>query len=142
MDGPFFSFIGIFIAILAVNLFLFLKLSGWDKLARKYGYHQKFQGKIFRMTTAYIGALRYRNCISVGVSPQGLYLSPFVLFRLGHPPIFVPWGEVSHFEEKQGVFGIGKYYALDIGFPKIRTVKLSPRVFRDFSGLVDHLLNR
>ncbi len=138
---PFSSFIALFIAILAINLFLFIKLSGWDKLAQKYGYHSQFSGKLTRMTTAYIGMVRYRNCISIGVNAQGLYISPFALFRLNYPPIFVPWGDISRFEKKPGIFGLGQYYALDIGFPKIRTVKLSPRVFRDAPEIVDRLSN-
>ncbi|AFY37659.1 hypothetical protein Lepto7376_1307 [[Leptolyngbya] sp. PCC 7376] len=134
-------FVFIFILILAVNLFLFIKLSGWDKLAQKYGYHSKFQGKTVRMTTAYIGMVRYRNCVSIGVNAQGLYVSPFELFRLGYPPIFVRWEEISRFEKKQGILGLGQYYALDVGNPRIRTIKLSPRIFRDFPEIVDRLAN-
>ncbi|OKH18454.1 hypothetical protein [[Limnothrix rosea] IAM M-220] len=138
---PLTSFVGIFIVVLAINLFLFIKFSGWDKLAQKYGYHRKFQGKTTWMTTAYIGIVRYRNCIDIGVNAEGLYVSPFVLFRLGYPAIFVPWGDISRFEKKQGIFGLGQYYALDVGVPKIRTLKLSPRVFRDLPEVVDRLVN-
>jgi hypothetical protein len=28
-------------------------------------------------------------------TPEGLYLSTFLLFRIGHPAVFIPWREVS-----------------------------------------------
>ena len=40
----------------------------------------------------------YNNCVSFGVSDQGLYIRVMVLFRIGHPPIFIPWDNLV-FEE-------------------------------------------
>ena len=137
---PFFSssssFFLFFFIILAINIFIFIKVSGWDKLATKYGYPQPFTGSVAWMSTAYIGSIRFRNCIGIGISPKGLYLNPFVLFRVSYPPILVPWQEVSRFEIRKGVFGLGQYYVLDIGFPRIRTVKLPSRVFSKHPEIV------
>lgn len=37
----------------------------------------------------------YNNCLTIGGDPAGLYLSPLFFFRIGHPPLFVPWTEIS-----------------------------------------------
>ena len=37
----------------------------------------------------------YGNCLNVGADATGLHLSVLFLFRVGHPPLLVPWGEIS-----------------------------------------------
>ena len=37
----------------------------------------------------------YNNCLTIGADPGGLYLSLLVFFRIGHPPLFIPWTEIS-----------------------------------------------
>jgi hypothetical protein len=41
------------------------------------------------------GLAHYRNCLVIGASPTGLYLAVFLPFRLAHPPLFIPWNEVT-----------------------------------------------
>jgi hypothetical protein len=31
----------------------------------------------------------------MGASPRALHLSVFFLFRVGHPPLHIPWGDIS-----------------------------------------------
>lgn len=31
----------------------------------------------------------------MGANRDGLYLAVFSLFRLGHPPLFIPWSEIT-----------------------------------------------
>ncbi|MHB8539126.1 MAG: hypothetical protein ACYDCS_14080 [Candidatus Dormibacteria bacterium] len=42
----------------------------------------------------------YHNCVTIGASPEGLYVAPFFPFRLAHPPLFIPWNEVSYSRKK------------------------------------------
>ena len=37
----------------------------------------------------------YGNCLTVGSSPHGLYLAMMLLFRFGHPPLLIPWDEIT-----------------------------------------------
>ncbi len=37
----------------------------------------------------------YNNCLTIGVDPMGLYLATMIVIRLGHPPLLVPWHEIS-----------------------------------------------
>jgi hypothetical protein len=36
-----------------------------------------------------------RSCLNIDVSEAGLRLSVFPLFRLFHPPLFIPWDHIS-----------------------------------------------
>jgi hypothetical protein len=39
--------------------------------------------------------MQYNNCLTVGLSSQGMYLAVLFLFRIGHPPLVIPWKEVT-----------------------------------------------
>ncbi len=46
----------------------------------------------------------YNNVLTIGVSPQGLYLASMFLFRFMHPPLLVPWSEIKVRRKKGWVF--------------------------------------
>jgi hypothetical protein len=52
----------------------------------------------------------------------GLYLSMMVLFRVGHPPLFIPWGEVGNVTKKK-VFPSDRV-GFSVGHPVITTLDL------------------
>jgi len=70
--------------------------SGWRLLARQFSLRARFNGSLWR---AQSGQMRwlcgYRGCLTVGANSEGLYLATFPFFPLFHPPLFIPWGEVS-----------------------------------------------
>ncbi len=39
--------------------------------------------------------VNYNNVLTIGVSPEGLYLASMFLFRFMHPPLLVPWSEIK-----------------------------------------------
>jgi|SRR5579872_3193790 hypothetical protein len=51
-------------------------VSGWQELARSY--------RCARI-----------NVVEVDVDSQGLYLATFPLFRVGFPPLHIPWQDIS-----------------------------------------------
>jgi hypothetical protein len=84
-------------------LFLWLVVSfvlsytgGWASLARKFRCRVAFNGMKWRGES---GAMRglavYGNCLVLGANPEGIYLAVFFPFRVAHPPIFIPWNEVT-----------------------------------------------
>lgn len=76
--------------------FLLALIGGWLELGRTYKALLKFDGQIFRLQHAYMRFLTsYRAAVSVGASPKGLYLAVFFLFRFCHPPLFIPWQDIS-----------------------------------------------
>ena len=82
--------------------FLISAMGGWGTLARYYRSELPFTGKTWRMRSARMGWFtRYGGVLTVGVNPAGLYLALLPLFRVGHPPLFVPWPDVSVTSERR-----------------------------------------
>jgi hypothetical protein len=70
--------------------------SGWRPLARQFGTKTKFTGALWRAQSGQMRWLcSYRGCLTVGANLEGLYLATFPFFPLFHPPLFIPWSEVS-----------------------------------------------
>jgi hypothetical protein len=44
--------------------------------------------------------VNYSGVLIIGASPRGLYLSVLLPFRFAHPPLFIPWTEISVSERK------------------------------------------
>jgi len=78
---------------LIVNLISLV--SGWRVLARRFGLQQPFMGPTWNWQSARIRFARYNSCLTVGADPMGIFLRPMVLFRPGHPPLFIPWTEIT-----------------------------------------------
>lgn len=43
-------------------------------------------------------------CLSIGVNREGLFLAVIPIFRIGHPPLFIPWHDISTEDRKQLIF--------------------------------------
>ena len=72
------------------------RFGGWHKLASAYRTSLPFGGTLRRFQTARMrGGARYKGCLNVGASPSGLFLSTYFPFRPGHPPLLVPWQDVT-----------------------------------------------
>jgi hypothetical protein len=70
--------------------------SGWAVLARRFRLRSKFVGSQWRFQSGQMRWLcGYGNCLTVGANSDGLYLSTLPFFPLFHPPLFIPWTEVS-----------------------------------------------
>ena len=82
-------------AILASVLWIIGGLSGWRALAAAYPLSVPFRGTARRFQRIQLRWAGYNGCVVVGTNADGLYLDIFFPFRFGHPPIFVPWADVS-----------------------------------------------
>lgn len=81
------------------------RLTGWSRLSHAYRLTGKFNGRIWWFRSAgFRWSAGYSGSLNLGASPDGLYLAVFPLFRIGHPPLFVPWQDVSRAEGRR--FGI------------------------------------
>ena len=94
----------IFLAAWLGISFLLSLLSGWWQLSQYYRSTGSFKGRRFYFQSAAMRLwVSYNNVLILGVSPEGFYLSIFFPFRAGHPPLLVPWEDISC-EEKPGRF--------------------------------------
>lgn len=104
----------VFLTIIHLFLFVgFMSLvhnwSGWGTLSQTYTFTTDFRPtQQWTFISARMGVregdallgvekplFSLRNCLNISASEAGLKLSVFPLFRLFHPPLFIPWGHVS-----------------------------------------------
>jgi len=107
-----------FVVFWLTVMFLVAIMSGWRKLAEKYGLQdgqEMPEGEKFGWKSA---ALRgrlptsYNNCLNFFICSEGLGIAPVKIFAFGHPPLFVPWAEIALSERKSF---IGKPLNVAIG---------------------------
>ena len=80
-------------------------IGGWHELAQRFRLQSSFRGLSWTMQSARMRLLGgYSNCITVGCNDDGLYLAMLFFFRVGHPPLLIPWNEVSVSREKGILF--------------------------------------
>ena len=70
-------------------------LGGWWRLAARYRAAPGGSRADRRLESGYVGWVRYRNLLSVGVGPDGLFLAVLPMLRFLHPPLRIPWTEVK-----------------------------------------------
>jgi hypothetical protein len=87
----------IFLVVVACSIgFVVAQLSGWSSLARRFRETSNFTGPTWKWKSARLRwMVGYNNCLIIGADPMGLYLATMIVIRLGHPPLLVPWHEIS-----------------------------------------------
>ena len=85
------AFVGLWCAI----TYLLALMSGWRRLAAHYAADMPAGGERFRFRSAKTGFVRYNHCLTFAATAEGLHLWLLPPFRLGSPPLLVPWAEVS-----------------------------------------------
>ena len=94
------AFIGMWLGI----SFLLSAIGGWNRLAVQYAASPFGIEKRFRFRSAQFGGVSYSGCVIFGASTQGLSIAVLPLFRIGHPPLFIPWRDVSAREVETWLF--------------------------------------
>ncbi len=69
-----------------------------------------------------VGSIYYRSCLMLCDCDKGLAISVPWIFRIGHPPLFIPW-EAFH-NVRQESEGFTSYTGADIGSPALAHVCL------------------
>jgi hypothetical protein len=93
-----------FPAFFCLILLLLSKLGGWSALAERYRTDRPFQGSLWRFQFGFLGSVRYNGALTVGSGMEGLYLAVLFFLRPFHPPLLIPWGEVSLGRRKKTIF--------------------------------------
>jgi hypothetical protein len=94
MQDP--RFFAIYFLFLWISITFVLSLiGGWFELGRHYRATEPFRDTRWylrrvsmRMQTSYSG-------ITVGANSVGLYLAVLPFFRIAHPPLLIPWQDIS-----------------------------------------------
>jgi hypothetical protein len=86
-----------FVLVLYLSVsFVISRWSGWATLARRFRTRSKFVGSRWHGQSAQMRwGCNYGACLTVGANSTGIYLSTLPFFPLLHPPLFIPWTEIS-----------------------------------------------
>ena len=99
---------------------------GWAALARHYRATEPFVGKFRHFRGGKVGWSNFSGCLTIGTNAHGLHIAPIVIFRVGHPPLFIPWSEMSEIDVHFKRVWIFSFFAL-------HAAKV-PNVWLQFSG--------
>jgi hypothetical protein len=114
-------FFPLFVAFWCSMCFALSFLSGWRALAKHYRATQPFAVDRWRFRSASISGVSYGGTLTLGADEQGLFISVMFPFRLGHPPLFIPWSEVH---------SVGKFRQLFLTMEILHFLKAPSVVFK------------
>jgi hypothetical protein len=87
-------FLAVFPTLWCLVVLLLSVVGGWRRLGAAYAATSLPHGTEFHWQTGGVGVVSYRNCLSVHVAPEGLFLSLPWMFRIGHRTLLIPWQEI------------------------------------------------
>ncbi|MCC2545400.1 hypothetical protein LJY25_03005 [Hymenobacter sp. BT175] len=76
----------------------------WSRLVARFGVVSTPAGSQITLPRARLGVVSYQNAIRAGIAPDGLSLSVNSLFRVGHPPLLIPWSALEPFQTEQSLW--------------------------------------
>jgi len=102
------------IFFVAMWLLIFAAISvvgGWHALAERFRSDGSFTGVTWGWQSAYFRyRVHYGGCLIVGSNRDGLYLRILFPFRFMHPPLFIPWREISLTTSRYWLIGeVGRF---------------------------------
>lgn len=113
----------------AVSLLL-ASMGGWRRLAESFPAQDQPRGRRFFMQSGKVGIVNYGSCLTIYSAPDGLYLSVWFPFRLGHQPLFIPWSAIRR--AKTHRFLWTETVAFEVGSPSVGTLQLSKKIFEGY----------
>ena len=97
-------------------------IGGWAKLAERYRAKGDEPGETYFMRSGFVGSVNYRSCLILRVCENGLRMSVLFPFRIGHPPLFIPWDQFHSVTEKRKFFF--RFLDTYVGVPVVANVVL------------------
>ncbi|GIS58328.1 MAG: hypothetical protein CM1200mP2_05530 [Planctomycetaceae bacterium] len=108
-------------------------LGGWSRLARVYRdeMSELTDGHTWGMQSVSLrGWCGYNNCITIEATAKGLKIAPWFIMRPGHPPLFLPFDEMTSISQDH----VGSAWNR-CGWSRPRGVRsISSDVRRSFAG--------
>jgi len=115
-------------------------LSGWHALSLRFRAQSEPYGDVksagpffYNVYTRYW--IHYSSVIRLTAASDALYLSVLALFRIGHPPLRIPWEEIRFSRTK---YWWRRYVVLTLGAQERIPFRISERMARNL-GILDRL---
>jgi hypothetical protein len=81
-------------------------LGGWSLLSARFRTDTPFLGSKWGGQSASMRwRCNYGRCLTVGADQEALFLRTMFLFRFLHPPLLIPWNEISVSTKRLWIFG-------------------------------------
>jgi hypothetical protein len=121
-----------FVAFWVFVCFIIGLVSGWRLLSKRFSCPKGlFHGQTWSFRRARMRLLaNYGNCLNFGADESGLYMSIFPIFRVGHPPLLIPWSEITVVPGETGL--VFKQRNLRLGRQEAVSLRIS-------ASLMEHL---
>ena len=137
-----YGFVIFFVTLWCSVCFLISLSSGWLALSRRFRaqsnpYGQTRSAGPFFYTVYMRFWGHYSSVIRMTASEDALYLSVLFLFRVGHPPLCIPWAEIQFGRAR---FLFRRYIVLTLGNQEHIPMRISTRMARNL-GILDRLPN-
>ena len=118
------------VSVWALVSILVSLVGGWQSLARRFGAQAEPYGETRTAGPFFYGVqmrsrIGYGNVIRITAAEDALYLSVLFLFRIGHPPLRIPWNEIQFGNDK---FLWRHYIVLTLGNEEKIPMRISERM--------------
>jgi hypothetical protein len=129
-----------FIAVWYLALSLIGIMSGWHALSKRFKQETAPYGEIKAVGPFFYSIYmrfwsHYSSVVRLTAASDGLYASALFLFRIGHPPLRIPWNEIQ-FGKTQWFFRT--YVVLTLGHEEMIPMRISQRMARNL-GILDRV---
>lgn len=125
-----------FVALWVGILLLTSRIGGWHRLARRYRATERTTvGRSIPYVTGMVGISRYKRVLSVTTGEHGMFVETRWIFRIGHPPLFIPWSEINNARRMHLFYW--EYVGFDIGSPKVASMRLPSQIFEGTPVFID-----
>ncbi|MFN8348906.1 MAG: hypothetical protein U0X91_28155 [Spirosomataceae bacterium] len=84
-------------------IYIVSHFSGWHFLAGRYQAEPMKEG-FYRGVYGRIGMANYNGVLRVAFTEKGMYLHVMPLFKIGHPPLLLPWSQLKDWREVHSFF--------------------------------------
>lgn len=117
--------------------FIIARVGGWGKLSQYFmgpataprvDTEDRFNWVSARMKYG----MRYNNALTIMVSKEGIHIRITFFMRLGHPPLFIPWGAVKSLTQSR--LFLAHHTELAITLPDQSTVSITFQSLREGIG--------
>ena len=128
------QFLIVFTTLWILMCFVLSMWGGWSQLTDRYrGIPSKVEAK-WRLESASMRHMAtYPGCLKFSVGREGLGISILFPFRAGHPPLLIPWTDITAHEwESRVIKKIRLNFAKEPKVPFTISLKLARRI-RDAS---------
>jgi hypothetical protein len=134
-------FFALWVAWMSLIIYLGSILSGWHRLSKRFLTRSKFTGQMMS-TRPFINVCmkNWADCsgiLRIASDDHALYLSVVFLYRIGHPPLCIPWKEIQFSRTK---FLWRRYVVLTLGEQERIPMRISERIASKL-GLMERLPN-